>query len=429
MTLTKMITRIRQRSRTGEDFVPAAVIVDRINEAMTQLSKDMGGLVKEAYLALTPKFDLSTHHAFNITIVGGTNALVATDIPVTDVSVNDQTGAETATELQERIRAAGPTTLTVAWSASTYKFTIDGDDCTSMTIAAPVGANYADVTDLLFAKTGTETALTWVSNIPQDCMLEVDLPSDFLRIKAVEWDRNPLSPAPFDLFVSPQASGVPCYYQIMNKKMRVNAIPTSQKLFHLFYKYLPATITPAYQECGLSSKTTATETGLAATTQYYFKITIDGGAETEYDITTGARTTFAPVIVLLNAEALGCTFTITGGDLRCTSSAGGPESSIALAAGTTGTDLFVTLTGWAAFDTAYSELQDEIAIEAEIEDAIIFYATALLYEDAADLAKANYFRARYVVAKNEYKQQLGNQNPKFRTYTKGTIRKDYRVIV
>jgi len=320
MTLTSMISRVRERSRTSDDFVADSIIVDRINEAIIQLAKDMGGLVKEAYLPLTPKFDMSTHHAFNITIVGGTNALVATDIPVTDAALNDVAGAATATELQERIRAAGPTTLLVTWSASTYKFTIDGDDCTSIEILAPVAANYADATDLFFGKAGKETATTWVSNVPQDCMLTVALPSDFLRIKAVEWDRNPLSPAPFDLFMSPQAHGTPCYYQIIDKTMRINAVPVAQKLFHLFYYYSPATL-----------------------------------------------------VVVVDADT-------------------------------------------------------DIPVEAEIEDAIIFYSTVLLKEDEGDLEKAGYFRARYIIAKNEYKQQLGNQNPKFRTYRKGTIRKEYRVI-
>ncbi len=320
MILSVMRTRVRERARTSSDFVADSLVTARINEAITQFSKDMNGLAKEVYLALTPKFDLYTHQAFSITIVGGTNALVATDIPVTDTSVNDQTGAETATELQERIRAAGPTTLTVTWDSATFLFTISNIDGTSITIASPSGANYSDITDLLFAKLGTQTGYTWVSNIPQDCMLAVDLPGDFLRIKSVEWDRNPLCPAPFDLFVSPQAHGTPSYYQILNKTMRLNAVPTSQKLLHIFYDYLPTALVDS-------------------------------------------------------------------------------------------TDDAV-----------------EVDIPNEIEDAIIFYAAALLYEDAGDLSKANYFRARYVVAKNEYKQQISNQNPKFRRYVKDTIRKFYRVV-
>jgi len=320
MTLTTMRDRVRQRSRTHSDFVADSIIDDRINEAVTQLAKDVNGLIKEAYLPLTAKFDLFTHHAFNITIVGGTNALVATDIPVTDADVVDQTGAQAATELQERIRAAGPTTLTVAWDTANYKFTIDAIDSTSITIAAPSGNNYANVTGLLFAKTGTETATSWVGNVPQDVMLEVDLPSDFLKVKIVEWDRNPLASSPIDLFISPQASGTPSFYYIINKKMRVNAVPTSQKLFHLFYSYIPAT--------------------LAA----------DG---------------------------------------------------------------------------------TEVDVDDEIEDAVIFYATALIYEDGGDVKMARHFRARYIEQKNKYKQQVGNQNPKYRTYLKerkGFIRRYYTVV-
>lgn len=109
-----------------------------------------------------------------------------------------------------------------------------------------------------------------------------------------------------------------------------------------------------HQECGLSGKTLTTATGLAGTTQYYFKINIDGAGVIEYDITTAADMTFAAVIALINTAlvAAGAKFSIEAGDLRCKSSTGGPDSSIALSAGTTGADLFATLTDWAAFDEA-----------------------------------------------------------------------------
>ena len=108
------------------------------------------------------------------------------------------------------------------------------------------------------------------------------------------------------------------------------------------------------QECGLSSKVDATETGLATTTQYYFKVNIDLGGVVEYDITTASDTTFAAVIILMNAELTGAAFSLMDGNLRCTSEG----TSIALSAGTTGTDLFTTLTGFTAFDTAIDNLKN-----------------------------------------------------------------------
>ncbi len=109
-----------------------------------------------------------------------------------------------------------------------------------------------------------------------------------------------------------------------------------------------------YQECGLSGKTLTTETGLANTTQYYFKINVDGAGVVEEDFTTASDTTYEAVIDLINATiAAGATAGLTGlGDLRFTSDLAGSSSSIALSAGTTGTDLFATLTGFTAFNTA-----------------------------------------------------------------------------
>ena len=109
-----------------------------------------------------------------------------------------------------------------------------------------------------------------------------------------------------------------------------------------------------YQECGLSGKTSSTATGLATTTQYYFKVNVDGGGEVEYDITTGSDVTYDAVIALMNTAivAANTNIDLVNGDLRCTSDTDGPTSTIALAVGTTGTDLFVTLTGYTAFDNA-----------------------------------------------------------------------------
>lgn len=108
-----------------------------------------------------------------------------------------------------------------------------------------------------------------------------------------------------------------------------------------------------YQEVGLSDKELTTATGLGTTTQYWFKVNDDGNGETEYDITTGADATYEPVLVLMNAEVSGvASFALVNGDLRCTSDSDGSDSTIALAAGATGTDLFATLTGWSDFDEA-----------------------------------------------------------------------------
>ncbi len=106
-----------------------------------------------------------------------------------------------------------------------------------------------------------------------------------------------------------------------------------------------------------NNATLATETGLADATQYYFKVNLDGAGAVEYDITTAGDTTFAGVIALMNTAvaAVECTFDLTGasGKLRATNTGtAGTSGTIALTAGTTGADLFATLTGWTAFDAA-----------------------------------------------------------------------------
>ena len=114
---------------------------------------------------------------------------------------------------------------------------------------------------------------------------------------------------------------------------------------------------PGYQENGLTGKTGATETGLAQSTTYYFKVNADGGGDTEYNITTATDTTYTAVIVLMNTALAGSSYSLVSGDLRCTSDTVGSSSSIAQAQGTSGTDLFSTLTDWTAFDTAIAGVE------------------------------------------------------------------------
>lgn len=108
-----------------------------------------------------------------------------------------------------------------------------------------------------------------------------------------------------------------------------------------------------YQELGLSDKAGGTATGLATTTQYYFKLNTDKAGVVEYDITTAADVTYAAVIALLNTVTSGLsTWSLVEGDLRNTSDTYGSDSTIKLTAGKTGTDLFVTLTDFAAFESS-----------------------------------------------------------------------------
>ena len=127
-----------------------------------------------------------------------------------------------------------------------------------------------------------------------------------------------------------------------------------------------------YHEVGLTFKTGNVATGLTGATPYYFKIDIDGAGVIEYAITTLAAVTYDDVIPLMDAAIEGAFFHLVNGDLRCTSVSVGTSSTITLTAGTTGTDLFATLTGWAAFDAA-------VAGSGSIPDVIQELATDLCF--------------------------------------------------
>jgi len=125
-----------------------------------------------------------------------------------------------------------------------------------------------------------------------------------------------------------------------------------------YYVYFHIADVGAYQEYGLAGKAGDTATGLSTTTQYYFRITVDGGDQVEYSITTAADVTYAAVIALINATGAGlvATWALVGGDLRCTSKSIAAGSAIALAAGTTGTDLAGALTDFTNYDAAVARV-------------------------------------------------------------------------
>lgn len=418
MTVQECLDLARELSRTSSSGVSEVKALKRLNLAQEAFAKEVNCLVKEAYLTLSPKFDIYTHFAIRLTITGGTDALVATDIAICSTDAKDQTGTQVATALQTAIQAAGASNTTVTWSTTTWKFTITAPtDTTSITIAEPSGITYASALDLLGLSAETTTGYTICDNIPEDCTVEVDLPSDFLEIlPSPEWNGDPLFPAPRNLFTSPETWGTPSHYAIEGRKMRLFPSPEEQKTLYIRYKYLPAafSVISGYQDCGLSSKTLATATGLADTTKYYFKVTADGGEPVEYDITTATDTSYKGVIALLNTETSGvCTWSLVGGDLRCTSDDTTADSSIALAAGTTGTDLFATLTGFTAFDTAVaSELGDDLNVDSEWGLCIAFYVAYLMALGNFEQQIAQNMYANFMKEISKHKIQHANNNPK-----------------
>ena len=110
---------------------------------------------------------------------------------------------------------------------------------------------------------------------------------------------------------------------------------------------------PGYQEIGLSGITPNTNTGLSASTTYYFKIAVDGGSAYEVAFTTdssnvnfgGKNGVLSKIQDILNTQYYTegnlfekrATVGIVDGDIRFTSGSYLSTSAIALTAGTSGT--------------------------------------------------------------------------------------------
>ena len=142
-----------------------------------------------------------------------------------------------------------------------------------------------------------------------------------------------------------------------------------------------------YQEVGLSGITSNTETGLTASTTYYFKIAVDGGSAYEVAFTTDASNTkfggnngvISKIQAILDTQFYtegnlfekGVTCSIVNGDLRFTSHNRTRNSAIALTAGTSGTantdELFDGTNQIARFPATV-----EAAVAARLPDDTVF---------------------------------------------------------
>ncbi len=86
--------------------------------------------------------------------------------------------------------------------------------------------------------------------------------------------------------------------------------------------------------------------------KFYINVDVDGAGASEDGIQLTAGSLFSDLITALESAVAGTTWSITGGDLRCTSDTFGSSSTIALTAGTSGVDLATNLTGFLTYDTA-----------------------------------------------------------------------------
>lgn len=247
MTIAQQIVFAKRKGRVSGNVTTDTYTDDvtrfYINEGVREFCKKTKGISSEEFLTVTPTFNTRTNFAIRLTITGGSNALSATDIAITATAYDRTTGTQVASDLQTAIQAAGAASATVSWSTTAWTFTIDASDSTSITIEAPDGITYVDATDMLFGKSGTQVSTTWVSGFPQDCTVRASLPSDFLSIEQVEWDKCMLQNAPYMNMMSPEMYGDPTHYHIKDKYIYFTPVPNMQKELKIEYQAFPASAT------------------------------------------------------------------------------------------------------------------------------------------------------------------------------------------
>jgi len=412
MTLDAVRTQARRYAGMDDtSLLTDARLNSLLQDAVTEFANDVGGFSMDVHPAIAATFDTETFYAIRITVVGGTGAMVATDVLITSTARDDTTGTIVAADFQTTLQAAVGTSMTVVWDD--FAFTVDTLDATSITYGAPSDENYADARTLL-GLTGTPTLTDYSheGTFPTDCTLRYTLPTDMIAVQRVEWDGNELVALSQEHAQSPEATGTPFWYYIRGRTLYFVPAPSRQEMSEVWYRGVPADIVfSGYQECGLTGKSGVFLTGLSATTKYYFKAAVDGAAVVEYDITTAADLTFAAVIILLNAALTTVTFSLVDGDLRCTSNAITGISSIALTVGSTGTDLLDTLTGWTAQETAVlgdTDVPEEIP--ANYHKALPFLTSYLALLEQRDDKLGGLRRAEYMKSMRAFRLERHLRN-------------------
>lgn len=231
---------------SGEAYV-SDVTRQYIGMGVDEFAKE-ARLSKQAFVTVTPKFWADTNWYAQITIVGGSNTLAATNVSLASSTLAGVSGSTYATHIASNINAyIGTGSINVSWDDDTWMFTIKDNtvaSITAVTVEPPDVANYIDGTSKTFGKTGTQSDTEWVSAIPEDCTLETDLPDDFLEMEYVDYDDHILYQAPFEIFMSPESqSDYPNYYAIRDRKLYLSPTPADRRMLKIRYRWLPTPVT------------------------------------------------------------------------------------------------------------------------------------------------------------------------------------------
>jgi len=264
MTAALQVNYAERLSRTSSNALSSAstdasgnayvsdVTRQYVSMGVEEFAKE-GRLSKQNFVTVTPKFWGRTNWYTQITIessslASGDNTLTATNVPVVSSDSNGIGGSAMALQIATNLNAAiGTGSMSVSWDDDTWQFTIGEDTASnlvSISVDPPSVDNYIDATLKTFGKGGTEASTEWVSNFPEDCTLETDLPSDFLEMEHVDYDDHILYQAPFELFMSPetQSSWVD-HYAIRDKKLYLAPVPSDRRMLKIRYRWNPTPVT------------------------------------------------------------------------------------------------------------------------------------------------------------------------------------------
>jgi hypothetical protein len=245
MTLGTQTILTERLSRTaGANTVTTASDITKqyINEGVREFAKKVHGIDQQAFVKLSPKFDIGTDFAVKFTIGGNVNTYGSGVIPMVSAAINDATPTTLMGHFVSNVNAAmGSMTISMAWSASTWTFKMFGPaSATSVAIASPTGVGYTDGVSSMFGSAFAGTGSSYTFAMPQDCNLETSLPSGFLEMNWAYYGDTTLRKAPYDVFIRPQVSGTPQFYGIRNKQVVLYPTPVQQDYFKIFYAGIPS---------------------------------------------------------------------------------------------------------------------------------------------------------------------------------------------
>ncbi len=395
MTLESIRAQARRYARMEDtSLLTDAQLNDKVQEAATTFANDVSGFALTKNPAISAKFNTETFYAVRVTIVGGAAAMAATDVLITGTARSQTTGTIVAADFQTTLQAAVGSLITVSYDD--FAFTIDTLDATSITYGSPSDVNYADARELL-GITGSPglSDFSHTGGFPEDCTLRYTLPTDMISIQRVEWDGLELVPLPREHAQSPESFGTPYWYHIRERDLYFIPVPSRQEMCEVWYTGVPADIIFAgYQELGLSGASDESSSGLSAV-EYTIGISINGATSADITFTVASDDTWSAVLILMNAQTTGATWSIVEGDIRLTSDAVAGVSTIAIVAGG-GTDALAAITGFTAVDTAVAgDTTPPSEIPANYHKALPFLIAYLILLEQMDDKLAGLRRAEY----------------------------------